>query len=1081
MRTKTDRLFTRYRETGDPLVLAKVFDLVAPRLLVIARHLVPDVALAEDVVQETLVAAIEGAQRFDPRRPVLPWLMGILARQAGLLRRSRREPDPARLTERDVVEPSAEVLQNELEQAVDRALARIPAPYDRVLAIHLKDGKRPEEIAGELGRLPATVRVQLHRGLKLLRRALPAGLTAGAAVTIAPRGLAAVKSEVLRQAAASAGSPLAGGAAFAGGTVAATTTGALVMAQNLILAGVAAALVVTAAGWYVLKEPAPEATSLATGGGAERVGSGVSNAQLRPVDTSAAGVLRDPTDTADGSRTVVERDSRRPPASPQVEAAQASSETWTLSGRVVEKDVLTPVPGATLLAFTGSAEEGYDRHEAASASAGSFRFEVPEQPLSLIVSAAGFASTLVSAQTLGTERDVDLGTLELERGMRVAGRVVDARGEPVAEARLFQFMAPTPGVETDSGGIAWQVATTDADGEFELAERLNFTGASMRDYGLCAMAQAGVGWQTFALLEGAGDMKRVELELQAGTGLHVDVRDEQGRAVPAARVHVWPRWRPLGHLHGADDPRWGGSSSPVSARFVRETGDGGRASFEGLPLGSPDEPASRLYRVEARDVDGDVLARDEVVLDPLRPTVCVLVPEPGAVVVVEGFARLADGLPVPGLALAIGAAATESDGDGHYRLEVRRPDEGELLLACEGAGLASNRYAVPVPADATQVVFDVTVAPARVVAGVVVDQRGTPVPGCYTNLFRASDTPSTRGSRTTLSDAKGRFRFDDAAPGRWQLNVSPPFRDDGFAGMQILQVEGGDDALEVVLERIEPGEARVVARVVDARSGSPVDPTAVHLSGRGSHEPGRFPVHHDMQRRSGGVAAEGVRVGAWRIWAVAEGYVPCHADFEVLPGQRELEVTIELGTSGGLRGRVQGAPQLVGRVAVQLDPIQGVPSYGPWSTTANYAASGEIAADGSFAFDALLPGVYSVRSTCGAWMGDREVRVPASGKADLVIDLEPAGSVVVVGDEPDEGGWIRIELVHLERDWRSDLRYAKREDGRFSAGIQSPVGRVRWSVSFRPENVSNTEPLRTAEGEVVITGGRPLEVRADLR
>ena len=80
--TNPDRLFARFRRTGDPEALARVFDAVAPKLLAVARHLVTDAAEAEDVVQATFVAAIERAHSFDPKRRLLPWLIGILGREA---------------------------------------------------------------------------------------------------------------------------------------------------------------------------------------------------------------------------------------------------------------------------------------------------------------------------------------------------------------------------------------------------------------------------------------------------------------------------------------------------------------------------------------------------------------------------------------------------------------------------------------------------------------------------------------------------------------------------------------------------------------------------------------------------------------------------------------------------------------------------------------------------------------------------------------------------------------------------------------------------------------------------------------
>ncbi|MEO6709414.1 MAG: sigma-70 family RNA polymerase sigma factor, partial [Planctomycetota bacterium] len=86
-KARLDRLFLRYHRKGDADALGEVFDSAAPELLRLAMHLVRDPSEAEDVLQATFLAAIEGADSFDPSRPLMPWLTGILARQAGLARR----------------------------------------------------------------------------------------------------------------------------------------------------------------------------------------------------------------------------------------------------------------------------------------------------------------------------------------------------------------------------------------------------------------------------------------------------------------------------------------------------------------------------------------------------------------------------------------------------------------------------------------------------------------------------------------------------------------------------------------------------------------------------------------------------------------------------------------------------------------------------------------------------------------------------------------------------------------------------------------------------------------------------------
>ena len=98
--------------------------------------------------------------------------------------------------------------------ALADALLELPALYRDVLQAHLYDGKRAVEIAREFERAPGTVRLQILRGLELLRRALPPGLATGLALIASEgRGLASVKAAVVEKAALVA--PALAGAALA--------------------------------------------------------------------------------------------------------------------------------------------------------------------------------------------------------------------------------------------------------------------------------------------------------------------------------------------------------------------------------------------------------------------------------------------------------------------------------------------------------------------------------------------------------------------------------------------------------------------------------------------------------------------------------------------------------------------------------------------------------------------------------------------------------------------------------------------------------------------------------------------------
>ena len=176
--SSVDQAFASFVRTGHSGDLARVFDETAPELLRLASHLVSDLSLAEDLVQSTFLVAIEDCHKYEPNRPVLHWLTGILTNRAHELRRKNdRRPDPARLPSNSIQEPPQQAAATEFTEAVSNAIAGIPLPYRPVLLMHLKLGHPVQEIALVLGRAPGTVRKQLSRGMELLRKALSPGLT----------------------------------------------------------------------------------------------------------------------------------------------------------------------------------------------------------------------------------------------------------------------------------------------------------------------------------------------------------------------------------------------------------------------------------------------------------------------------------------------------------------------------------------------------------------------------------------------------------------------------------------------------------------------------------------------------------------------------------------------------------------------------------------------------------------------------------------------------------------------------------------------------------------------------------------
>ncbi|MCC7062758.1 MAG: sigma-70 family RNA polymerase sigma factor [Planctomycetes bacterium] len=178
MQPTVEDLFLRYRR-GDPRALAGVFDRAAPEVWRVARYLSRSRNEADDLVQATFLAAMQSAARWRPEQPLVPWLLGILANHVRMARRrQRREVPAAAVVPRVPEDPVVAAEHAELRELLRQRIEELPETYRTVLVLQIEHGMTAAEVAHATGRPRATVRSQLHRGLDLLRRALPAGVLA---------------------------------------------------------------------------------------------------------------------------------------------------------------------------------------------------------------------------------------------------------------------------------------------------------------------------------------------------------------------------------------------------------------------------------------------------------------------------------------------------------------------------------------------------------------------------------------------------------------------------------------------------------------------------------------------------------------------------------------------------------------------------------------------------------------------------------------------------------------------------------------------------------------------------------------
>lgn len=165
-------------QQGDRACYAALLQAMTPLLRRAARARWPrtDGAMIEDAVQETLLALHTSRHLYDPSRPFLPFVLGILRfRGADVLRRHRRTG--VRESSIDDVPETSEALVTNTNHdegleadALRAALARLPDGQRRAIEITKLRELSLEEASATTGLSVTALKVATHRGMKALRK-----------------------------------------------------------------------------------------------------------------------------------------------------------------------------------------------------------------------------------------------------------------------------------------------------------------------------------------------------------------------------------------------------------------------------------------------------------------------------------------------------------------------------------------------------------------------------------------------------------------------------------------------------------------------------------------------------------------------------------------------------------------------------------------------------------------------------------------------------------------------------------------------------------------------------------------------
>lgn len=142
----------------------------------IAYRMTGDADAANDMAQESFIAAYAGLKDFRYTAKFSSWLYRIVMNKCRDYLRSRKDSVPVDAISEFVpgneASPEQSAVSRETADVVQRALNALPGEYREVIILKHIEDLRYEEIADILGEHVNALKVRAHRGREMLKRVL---------------------------------------------------------------------------------------------------------------------------------------------------------------------------------------------------------------------------------------------------------------------------------------------------------------------------------------------------------------------------------------------------------------------------------------------------------------------------------------------------------------------------------------------------------------------------------------------------------------------------------------------------------------------------------------------------------------------------------------------------------------------------------------------------------------------------------------------------------------------------------------------------------------------------------------------
>jgi protocatechuate 3,4-dioxygenase beta subunit len=416
-----------------------------------------------------------------------------------------------------------------------------------------------------------------------------------------------------------------------------------------------------------------------------------------------------------------------------------------VSGLVIEAGG-GPIAGARVTAFVAGDQLGGEVLDQPAVTDAEGRFHIPALAPGAYRFRARHRGHLDGTTTRSVDAAIADVRIEMARGARVSGRVVDGRGAPAPWASVVLGASMT---REQLGERHGQRTSADQTGAFRLE------GVPPRIFSVMASGEEATS-QAVEVDLTRGDRDGLVLRLDVDGRIAGTVVDDAGRPVAEAVVEAVP------------DFMAGGVSDGQMIGGVAQTttdGDGGFA-FRGRPEGKYRLVAGRTgserqnpLEVGVRAATGDLAVR-------------LVVSTPGRV---RGRVRFADGSAPQAFSVQVGRRPPLAMASRAGEFTIPEVDPGPQRLLVRGTGFAPATGRVDVAAGAERDAGVILLERGRTVRGRVLGAGGRPVAGALvvagprvhagaSSLIHPLAADERSGVRATTSDGDGRFELTGLEP-----------------------------------------------------------------------------------------------------------------------------------------------------------------------------------------------------------------------------------------------------------------------------------------------------------------------------